>query len=417
MTRTSESVLAGMREHVSKGRASLTEFLGGHVEVASRGTRVITEDGVEYLDCGGYGVFILGHAHPRVLAAVRAQLDTHPLATRVFAEPALVEAARALARVTPDGLEYVHFVTSGAEATEAALKIARSQGRRRLISMRGGYHGKTLGALSVTAREAYQDPFRPLLPDVTHVPFGDAAALDIALAQDNGPACVIVEPVQAEGGVAIPPDGYLRAVETLCRRNGAMFVLDEIQTGLGRLGTWWGADRDGVVPDVLLVGKGLSGGVVPVAAAVATPAAYDVLNRDPTLHTSTFAGAPLAMAAARAAVETIADERIVQRSQRLGAELLDALRALPSLAPGGIVTAVRGRGLLIGLELAAPHLAAELMIELIARRVIVNHSLNNHSVVRLTPAAVMSGEDVSWLLEAVDESAKAISRRPLAQAA
>jgi putrescine aminotransferase len=401
-------VLSDMRRHVSKGRASLAEMIGGHVEVESLGTRVIDSDGREFLDCGGYGVFILGHRHPRVVAAVRAQLERHPLATRVFGEPRLGQAARALAAVAPDPLEYVHFVNSGAEATEAAIKIARTHGKRHLVSMRGGYHGKTLGALSVTARDVYQEPFRPLLPLVTHVPFADALAIEAVLASGED-HCVILEPVQAEGGVVLPPEGFLREVEGLCRRYGAFLVLDEIQTGLGRLGTWWGADREGVVPDVMLVGKGLSGGVVPVAAAVATADAYRVLNRDPLLHTSTFGGAPLAMAAARAAVETIADEGIVERARTLGAELLDGVRALPALSANGLITDVRGRGLLIGIEFAAPDMAAEFTLELLARGVIVNHSLNNQRVVRLTPPAVMSPEDVSWALEALESSARALA--------
>ncbi len=405
-----QRVLESLRRHVSKGRASLAELIGGHVEVESLGTRVIDAAGREFLDCGGYGVFILGHRHPRVVAAVRAQLDRHPLATRVLAEPRLAEAAQALAQVCPGSLEYVHFVNSGAEAVEAAIKIARTHGKRRLVSMAGGFHGKTMGALSVTASDLYQEPFRPLLPDVTRVPFGQAPALEAVLSTGEG-FCVVLEPVQAEAGVILPPDGFLREVEDMCRRYDAFLVLDEIQTGLGRLGTWWGADREGVVPDVLLVGKGLSGGIVPVAAAVATPEAYDALNRDPFLHTSTFAGAPLAMAAARAAVTAIEQEGIVGRAQELGERLLDRIETVLAPALGELVTEVRGRGLLIGLEFSAPHLAGDFVLELLARGVIVNHSLNNQRVVRLTPPASMDQSDVNWLLEALDGSAAAVRRR------
>lgn len=403
-------ILASLRRHVSKGRASLAELVGGHVEVESLGTKVVDSEGREFLDCGGYGVFILGHRHPRVVAAVRAQLDRHPLATRVLAEPRLAEAAQALARVCPGALEYVHFVNSGAEAVEAAIKIARTHGKRRLVSMDGGFHGKTMGALSVTARDLYQKPFRPLLPDVTRVPFGHAPGLEAVLSRGEG-YCVLLEPVQAEAGVVLPPDGFLREVEAMCRRHGAFLVLDEIQTGLGRLGTWWGADREGVVPDVLLVGKGLSGGVVPVAAAVATPDAYDAFNRDPFLHSSTFAGAPLAMAAAHAAVTVIEQEGLVGRARELGDRLLDRIEAVLAPAPGELVTEVRGRGLLIGLEFAAPHLAGDFVLELLARGVIVNHSLNNQRVVRLTPPASMDQPDVDWLLEALEGSAGAVRRR------
>lgn len=401
------AVIDDLRRHVSTGRASLAELIGGHVEVRSHGSKVVDAAGREFLDCGGYGVFILGHCHPRVVAAVCEQVERHPLATRLFAEPRQAQAAAALAARAPAGLERVHFVNSGAEATEAAIKIARTQGKRRLVTTTRGFHGKTLGALSVTAREVYQAPFRPLLPDVTEVPFGDAAALAGALGTLDD-CCVILEPVQGEGGVICPPAGYLSEVQALCRRHGAFLVLDEIQTGLGRLGSWWGADAEGIVPDVMLVGKGLSGGVVGVAAAIATPAAYAVLDRDPFLHSSTFAGAPVAMAAACATLEVIEDEDVVERARVLGDRLLAEISALDAFAAGGPVTEVRGRGLLIGMEFAQPHHAAELVLELLDRRVIVNSALNNNNVVRLTPPAIMDESDVGWLLEALDKAGKAV---------
>jgi putrescine aminotransferase len=187
--------------------------------------------------------------------------------------------------------------------------------------------------------------------------------------------------------------------------------VDEIQTGLGRLGIWWGIEREGIVPDVMLVGKGLSGGVVPVAAAVATADAYAVLNRDPFLHSSTFAGSPLAMAAVCATLEAMEDEQIVARASLLGRIILDGIARIESLAPGGIVTEVRARGLLIGIEFASPGAAADFVLELLERRVIVNHSLNCHNVVRLTPPAVMSQADLEWLMDALESSANAVMLR------
>lgn len=407
---TQADVVRSYRRHVSKGRASLAEMIGGRVEVASSGSRVRDAEGRELLQCGGYGVFILGHSHPTVVAAVADQLHRHPMATRVLLEPRLAAAAEALAAVAPAGLEYVHFVNSGAEATETAIKIARTHGKRRLISAQGGFHGKTLGALSVTARELYQAPFRPLLPDVEHVPYGHAEAMEAALAA-GAPACVILEPVQAEGGVMVPPQGYLRAVRDLCTRYGALFVLDEIQTGLGRLGAWWGADLEGVVPDVLLVGKALSGGVVPVAAAVATADAYAALNRDPFLHTSTFAGAPLAMAAAEAAVRAMHEEDVVARAAALGPRIQSTMTAILHEACPALVRHVRGAGLLVGIEFEAEHLAGDFMLELLERGVIVSHSLNAQRVVRLTPPAILDESDLDWLFSAASGAALALARR------
>jgi len=405
-----KEVVARYRRHVSRGRARLAELTGGHVEVSAHGSRVLDADGKEYLDCGGCGVFLLGHTHPAVVEAVVDQVRRHPLATRLMLDPVVARAAQTLAEVTPPGLDYVHFVNSGAEATEAAIKLARANERPHLISTIGGYHGKTMGALTLTAKELYQAPFRPLLPGVEHVPFGDAEALDRALAAAP-PSCVVVEPVQGEGGVIIPPAGYLTAVAQLCQRHGALLVLDEVQTGLGRLGHWWGADRESIRPDILLVGKNLSGGVVPVAAMAATAEAYGPFNRDPFLHTSTFAGSPVAAAAADAAVRTIAEENLVGRARDLGDLLLTEIRRILLDTCPHLVAGVRGAGLLIGVELNDEQLTGELVMELLDRGVIVNHSLNAHRVLRFTPPAVLSTEDIRWLLDALAESAHALTRR------
>jgi len=227
---------------------------------------------------------------------------------------------------------------------------------------------------------------------------------------------VVLEPVQGEGGVVLPPPGYLAEVARLCAASGALLVLDEVQTGLGRLGSWWGADREDVRPDVLLVGKGLSGGVVPVAAMVATARAYKPFSDDPFLHTSTFAGSPIAMAAATAAVTAIRDEGLVERAAALGARMLAGLRA--ALAPcGPLVQDVRGAGLLIGLEFADPGTALDLVLDLLDRGVLVNHSLNAHRVVRLTPPAVLTDAEADRVVEAVAAAALALADRTLERSA
>ncbi|MET9953690.1 aminotransferase class III-fold pyridoxal phosphate-dependent enzyme [Streptomyces sp. NPDC006339] len=407
-TATVADVLDGYRRHLSRGRARLASLTGGAMEVASEGAYVWDSEGKEYLDCGGYGVFLLGHRHPRVVEAVIDQIRRHPMATRILLEPVAATAAKALAAVTPPGLDYVHFVNSGAEATETAIKLARAHGKHRLISAVGGYHGKTTGALAVTAKPLYQDPFRPLLT-AEHVPYGDADTLAHALA-DGGPACVILEPVQGEGGVVIPPPGYLTRVQQLCADHGALFVLDEIQTGLGRLGSWWGADVEDIRPDVLLVGKNLSGGVIPVAAAVATEAVYAPFNRDPFLHTSTFAAAPVAMAAAAAAVTAIGDEHLTERAALLGKDILGRIESALAPLRGGPVADIRGQGLLLGIELADAHTAGELVLHLMEAGVLVNHSLNAHTVVRLTPPAVLTEANVDRIAEAFAGAATALSR-------
>jgi putrescine aminotransferase len=396
--------------HIGAGRAVMGRVMGGMAEISSEGCWIHTDDGRRFLDFGGYGVFLLGHRHPAVVAAVHRQLDTHPLASRVFLEPVAARAAQALARHTPPGLDYVHFVNSGAEATETALKLARAHGRNAVITTRKGFHGKTLGALSVTANPLYQEPFQPLVPDVTQVEYGDVDDLARALADRRDRACVILEPVQGEAGVRIPAPGYLSRVAALCRDHGALLVVDEIQTGMGRLGTWWGVDTEGVRPDVLLVGKGLSGGVVPVAAIAATKEAYAPFSSDPYLHTSTFGASPIACAAALATVETMEREDIVARAAALGARVLAGVRA--ACAPHrGLVREVRGRGLLIGIEFTAEQAVGELLLELIARDVLVNHSLNSTRVLRLTPPAVADEAALGRFLTTFAEALRTVAAR------
>ncbi|WP_369231284.1 aspartate aminotransferase family protein [Streptomyces sp. R21] len=399
------------RTRLSKGRATLGEMFGGHVEIASQGAWVTTSDGSRFLNCGGYGVFLTGARHPTVLRYVTEQLHTHPVATRLFLEPQAALAADELVAVAPPGLERVHFAGSGAEAVEAAIKVARTRGRTRLVAMADGYHGKTMGALSLTGRDVFQAPFRPLLPDTTHIPYGEVEPLREVLAAAPGEACVFVEPVQGEAGVVVPPPGYLRAVADLCREYGALLVLDEIQTGLGRLGSWWGADAEGISPDLLLTGKGLGGGVVPVSALLATPEAYATFDRDPYLHTSTFSGAPLAMAAVRGALAALHDDELIARARVLGEEILNVLRRIVRGHYGAAVREVRGRGLLLGIEFADPGPAGDLLIELIQHGVIANHSLNSHLVLRLTPPAVLTRGDLDFLYEALDRACRAQSAR------
>ncbi|MFJ9615372.1 aspartate aminotransferase family protein [Streptomyces noursei] len=398
-------VLAVYRSHLSKGRASLIQMLGAPMEVSSSGTRVTDSQGIDYLSCGGYGVFLLGHCHPSVTDAVVRQVRRHPLATRTLLESAAAGAAQALAQVTPPGLDRSHFVNSGAEAVEAALKLARAHGKRTVITTAGGYHGKTLGALSITANRLYQEPFEPLLPGVHQVAYGDSRALE-AMLEAWPESCVVLEPIQGEAGVVIPPACYLRDVRELCSRYGAFMILDEVQTGLGRTGHWWAAQRADVVPDMLLVGKGLSGGVVPVAALTTTSDLYKPFSRDPYLHTSTFGGSPLAMAAAQATIEVIESEGIVELARGLGADLLRQLRSIAARCPGDAITEIRGAGLLIGIEFRDAGSAAEFLLNMIEQRVLVNHSLNSQQIVRLTPPAILSGDDVSWLLDAFEKAVR-----------
>lgn len=394
---TRDAVIARYRRHLSTGLAFLAQTSGMPVEARSRGAHVWDSDGRRYLDCGGYGVFLHGHRHPRVVAAVDAQLHRHPLISHSGLNPQLASAAEALLATAPPYLERVRFTNSGAEAVDLALKIARLHGKTRIVATANGYHGKTLGALSVTGKPVFRDPFLPLLPDVSFVPFDDVAAVEAAVGRDPAQTCVIVEPIQAEGGVRVPDPGYLPALSAICRDSGAMLIVDDIQAGMGRTGPMWNADADHVRPQLLLAGKSLGGGVMPVAAVMSEAAAFEPLSRDPFLHSSTFAGNPLAMAAVHAAITAYRDENFAASVARIGARLLDAFSGLqsPHLAE------IRGRGLLIGMEFRQPETAIDFLLALRSNGVLASHSLNSSAVVRVLPPAILDDEDVETLVAAV----------------
>jgi putrescine aminotransferase len=402
-----EQVLDRYTKHVNKSLARLARLVASPVEVAAAGSKVQGGDGRWYLDCGGFGVFLLGHCHPAVVAAVREQVARNPIATRLFLNPELAQAASDLAGVTPTGLDYVFLTNSGAEATEVGLKLARLAGKRHVIAMHGGFHGKTLGALSVTGRAQYRDPFGPLLPLVDFVPFGDLAALRTVLTAQS---VVLLEPVQAEGGVRLAPDGYLRKVRQACSELGAVMILDEIQSGMGRLGAWWGADLAGVTPDALLAGKILGGGVLPVGGVIASAELFAPLNDDPLLHSSTFAGSPVAAAAVTATIGAIKSEGIIDRTRELGPRVLHLAADAVTAHCQHLVTEVRGAGLLIGIDFVSAEAATEFLIGLLDEQVIPCYSLNSSNVLRLTPPAILDAADLDWLGRALTSAAKHVAR-------
>ncbi|CAK9888044.1 MULTISPECIES: aspartate aminotransferase family protein [Pseudomonas] len=387
------------RNHVNAGYARLASMMNLQIEVSSAGVYIYDIDGNRYLDAGGYGVFLLGHGHPEVLAKVSEQLHSHAMASKLLLNPYQAAAAAALAEVCPPGLQYVYFCNSGTEATEAALKLACMNGCQATLSTIGGYHGKTLGALAVTGRETYREPFAGLLGNTHFLPFGDTQALELQLASLDCRACVILEPIQAEAGVLIPPPGYLRRVRELCDEHDAVLILDEIQSGLGRTGYWWACEREGVVADIMLVGKSLSGGCVPVSAMVATARMQEPLNRNPLMHTTTFGANPLAMAAVQATLQVMQRDGLVQKARVLGEMLRGRFEQL--LEQNGWTKQVQLRcaGLLLGFEFVDASIAANMVMALLDQRIIVCHSLNDHRVIRLTPPALYSETDVEWLLD------------------
>jgi putrescine aminotransferase len=395
------------RTYLNPPLARVMKLSGSPVEVSAQGSTITDHTGKTYLDfAGGYGVFTLGHRHPRVVAAVKDQLDRMALSGRTMFNPLMGRLAKRLAELAPGDLTISFFANSGTEAVEGALKLARAATRRAaVVTTDGSYHGKTLGALSVSGRDAFRDPFTPLLADVRRVPFGDAAALRAAV--DESVAAVIVEPVQGEGGVNVPPPGYLREVRAICDEAGAVMIADEVQTGLGRCGALFACDREDVVPDVMTLAKGLSGGVMPIGAFIARPSVWNAAYaKAPLLHTSTFGGNELACAAALAALEVLVDDDLAANARVRGAQLLAGARATMMRYPD-VIADVRGAGLLVGVELRREGYGGTIIPELLKRGVTAAWTLNQQRVIRLEPPLIVTEAEVAQAVQAFDGAAGA----------
>jgi len=384
-----DSVYRDFHTHVNPSLAELLRFMGFEaVEARGEGALVYDADGNEYIDClCGFGVQALGHCPPSVVAAVRDQVGKMPMGSRVLFPAAQAQLARRLAEVTPGDLQYTFFCNSGAEAVEGALKLARfATGRTKIVSTEEAFHGKTFGALSASGRDVYREPFEPLVPGFVHVPFGDADALEETV--DGETAAVILEPIQGEGGVVVPPDGYLAAARELCDGHGALLIFDEVQTGFGRTGKLFACEHEGVCPDVMTLGKALGGGVMPIGAFTARPAYWSMFEENPLLHSATFGGNPLACRAAIAAIATIVGEGLPDRAARLGEHARDALQAIADDYPD-IIEEVRGRGLMLGVSFNDPDVGGLVIAGLAQRRVLAAYTLNNPQVVRFQPPLII----------------------------
>ncbi len=395
-----EETYENYKRFVNPPLARVMKLSGAPVAARAHGTTIWDHDGKAYLDfAGGYGVFTLGHTHPRVVAAVREQLDVMALSGKTMFEPLVGRLARALAGIAPGDLSISFFANSGTEAVEGALKLARAAtGRAKIVATTNAYHGKTMGALAASGRDAYKTPFGPLLADVVHVPYGDARALTEAL---HGAAAFVVEPVQGEGGVVVPPLGYLRHARARCDADGALLIADEVQTGLGRCGYLFACERDGVVPDGMTLAKGLSGGVMPIGAYIARPMVWNAAYaKAPLAHTSTFGGNPLACAAALAALEVLRDDELVAAARVRGERLLAGARAIAAEYPS-VVREARGLGLLVGVELRSEGYGGTIIPEMLKRGVTAAWTLNAQRVIRLEPPLIVTPAEIDVALEAL----------------
>ena len=395
MTDSTEAVIGGSdgggAPLAERYAASLMNTFGPPKLVLTRGAgaHVWDADGNEYVDLlGGIAVNALGHGHPALVEAVTTQLQTLGHISNFFTSAPQVELAErllALVGVGPGGGK-VFFTNSGTEANEAAFKLTRRTGRTHVVVADGSFHGRTMGALALTSKAAYRTPFEPLPGDVTFVPYGDADAL--AAAVTDATAAVLLEPIQGEAGVVVPPEGYLAAARAVADEHGALLWLDEVQTGLGRTGRWFAFATSGITPDVVTVAKGLGGGL-PIGACIGLGDAGTLL--EPGNHGTTFGGNPVACAAALAVLATIEDEDLLEHVTVLGEKLRDGLAADPR------VSEVRGEGLLIGLDLTTDAAAAVVAAAQRAGFIVNNPT---PSGIRLAPPLVLTADDAEAFLRA-----------------
>ena len=365
--------------------------------VSGKGATVTDSKGDLYLDfLAGIATNVLGHSHPAVVKAVSQQIATLGHVSNLYAHPNVIALAEKLAKMTGDKGARVFFCNSGAEANEAALKLSRKTGRTRIVATKDSFHGRTMGALSLTGQPEKSRAFKPLVKGVTHVPYGDMGAMLKKVNKKT--AMVIVEPIMGEAGVIVPPHGYLQALRELCDDTGALLVFDCVQTGMGRTGDWFGYEYSGIKPDVITLAKGLGGGL-PLGAMIALGESSELFQ--PGDHGSTFGGNPVATAAALAVIETIESKKLLKRVGDIGTELMVDLALIEG------VKSVRGAGLLIGIEFTAP-IAKKVAAQCQKNGVLVNG--NSDTVIRIAPPLIITDRDVAKFLKIFTESVHEVAK-------
>lgn len=380
------------------------EPIGLEIERAA-GSYLYTKEGKSYLDfISGIGVANIGHTNRAVVKAIQEQAEKylHVMVYGEYIQAPQVDLAAKLASVLPFPLSQVYFTNSGTEANEGALKLAKKRtGRKKLVSFEGSFHGDTHGACSVTGREIYRKPFEPLLPGVTFLPFNDVAKLDRI---DESVAAVITEPIQGEGGMRVPHDDFLPALRARCREVGALLIFDEVQTGFGRTGRLFAMEHWNVVPDIVTLAKSMGGGM-PLGAFVSSPEIMKTLSSDPPLsHVTTFGGHPVSCAAGLAGLNFILENDLPGKAEATGAKIQSALRKMADETKA--IRAVRGKGMMIGLELSDAETTERFVKKAFAAGLILGWTLHTNNVVRIAPPLTLSEEEMNKGLEIIESSIK-----------
>jgi putrescine aminotransferase len=371
--------------------------------------------GREYIDClGGYGIFSAGVNHPKIVKAVTDQLGRMALNSQELLEPWRAALAKVLAEVTPGDLQNSFFINNGTDAIEGAIKLARLYTKRHtFISTLGGFHGKSMGSLSLMGKASFREPFQSGLQDVRFVPYGDAGALEDELQRCDAVgthiAGVVLEPVQGEAGGVVPPDDYLPRARAACTKYGALLIADEIQTGMGRTGKMWGVDHWNVVPDIMCLGKSIGGGVMPLSAFIANPTVWEVMIPNPIIHSTTFGGNPIACAAGLAAIEVTLEEDLPGQAAEKGEFLLRELAGLQRKYPR-VLSDAHGKGLLIGMEFPVQEVGWQVAAGLFKRGVLVAGTYSKAQVIRIEPALGIPNALLQEMLSRLEDTFKEVAR-------
>ena len=395
-----QDVIEKYQKYVNPTQVALLKVGGfDHIEHRAEGVTITDLEGNSYIDClGGYGVFSLGHRHPKVVKAVKRQLDLMPMASKTFLNKPLADLCAKLAEIAPGDLQYSFISNSGAEAAEAALKIARmATGKTDFIATIGAYHGKTMGALSVTGREVYRKPFEPMLPGGSFVPFNDADALEAAITDKT--AAIILEPVQGEGGIIVPSDDYFPRVREICNRHGVLLIVDEVQTGLGRTGELFAVNHWDIQPDMLTLAKALGGGVMPIGATLATASIWEKVFHK--THLSIPAPSAAANWPARRHwrhLKSWKKKTFRRKPQTTARTFCMAFnRLLPAIQK--LLKEARGLGLMLGVEFADSDIGKLVIGTMVHRGVVAAYTLNNPKVIRFEPPLIITRAEIDKVLE------------------
>jgi len=418
-TYITEEVVEYWEENVNPGYLRYRKLVSDEPNTVSwkdgeeGGVHITTVRGNQLIDClGGFGMYNIGHRHPKVVAAVRAQLRKQALHSQEILDPLRAYCAHLLAWISPGDLQYVFFTNSGTESVEACLKMAMlATGRKHFVATTGAFHGKTLGALSVTSKAGLRSPFHGALMDVVHLPLNDISALEAHFegSEFTGHkiAGVILEPIQGEGGFHITSVDYMRAARRLCTEYGACLIFDEVQSGMGRTGKMWASEHSRVDPDLMAVGKSFGGGVMPVGACIGTAKVWAKFMEDPFIMTTTFGGNPLAMAAAIATMEVIHNDGIVAMARESGEHFLRGLQSLAHNYPT-IIKEARGLGLMLGVEFFSENMAHKFISSLFNRGVLISNTMVDTRVVRVQPPLTITKSQIDHVLGAMQESLDAM---------